>query len=140
MSRSMDERQQEVAAHFRATYAGRASRAALRLEQAALGHAVGLHGYTTMAQAQHLAERFALTASDLLLDMGAGRGWPGVHLARARGCGLLALDIPEDALRAAQGNFPPARPGRLVAAVVADGRAVPLAPASVNAVVHADSF
>lgn len=140
MDDSMNDRQHEVEERFQSTYSEHFSCAARRLEQAALGHAVGLHGYTTLAQAQMLAERLAPTASDLLLDMGAGRGWPGVHLARTSGCSLIALDIPVDALRAAQAQMPSASSGQLYAALVADGRTVPLAARSVDAVVHADSF
>lgn len=140
MDDSLSDRQNAVEARFQSTYSEHFSRAALRLEQAALDHAVGLHGYTTLAQAQMLAERLAPTPGELLLDMGAGRGWPGVHLARTSGCSLIALDIPVDALRAAQAQMPPAPAGQLYAALVADGRAVPLATQSVDGVIHADSF
>ncbi|MCB0131693.1 MAG: class I SAM-dependent methyltransferase [Caldilineaceae bacterium] len=130
----------DLRTHFQAQYTERISRAERLLEERALGHAVGLHGYTTLAQAQLLAEVLALGPSDLLLDLGTGRGWPGLHLARTTGCQLLALDIPLEAVGRAHAAMEPARAGRLCAGLVADGRAVPLGPHTVDAVVHADSF
>ena len=135
-----DRNTEDHEARFEHKYSERISRAACRLEEMALGHAVGLHGYTTLAQAQQLADALALRPQDLLLDMGAGRGWPGIHIAQSSGCHLVALDIPFDAMHAALTKMQPIGPGRTCAAVVADGRAAPLHQASVDAVVHADSF
>lgn len=137
---ALDPNTQENEARFEHKYSERISRAACRLEEMALGHAVGLHGYTTLAQAQELTDTLALQPHELLLDMGAGRGWPGIHIARASGCHLVALDIPFDAMHAALTKMRPTSPGRTCAAVVADGRATPLRQGSVEAVVHADSF
>lgn len=131
---------QDLEEHFRTKYSRRCARAARRLEETALGHVVGLHGYTTLEQAQSLGDALALTPAHLLLDLGAGRGWPGVHLAQSRGCQLIALDLPFDAMAAALDNMPIGRPAQIRAAVMADGRAVPLGADAVDAVVHADSF
>ncbi|MGA7690338.1 MAG: hypothetical protein WCA29_14035, partial [Jiangellales bacterium] len=68
-------------ADFEFFYSERVTRASQRLEQAALGHAVGVGGYTTVAQANGLIARLQLDPQDLLLDLGAGRGWPGVYIA-----------------------------------------------------------
>ena len=129
----------EMEAHFQTKYSQSCSQAERLLEERALGHAVGLHGYTTLAQAQALAETLELRSQELLLDLGAGRGWPGVHIAQSSDCHLIALDLPYDALRAAREKMRP-RAGRICAALVADGGAIPLKAASVDAIVHADAF
>ena len=127
-------------ADFEFFYSERVTRASQRLEQAALGHAVGVGGYTTVAQANELVDHLQLDPQDLLLDLGAGRGWPGVYIAQQSGCHLVALDIPLEAMRLARANMQPVRPGRTCAAVVADGRAQPFVPGAFDAIVHADSF
>ena len=100
--------------------------------RAVLGHEVGLNGYTTVEQAQALHEHLALSSPTRLLDVGAGHGWPGSHLAASSGCSLVATDIPVDALRAAKRYIGQG------SAVSADGRELPFRPGSFDAVVHAD--
>jgi cyclopropane fatty-acyl-phospholipid synthase-like methyltransferase len=125
---------------FKHYYSASVTRAAERLEQAALGHAVGVGGYTTVGQADELLSCLHLDPTGLLLDLGAGRGWPGVYIAQRSGCHLIALDIPFEAMQRAHATMQPVRPGRTCAAVVADGRAQPFVPAAFDAIVHADSF
>ncbi len=99
-----------------------------------LGHEVGLDGYTTVQQAQALHDHLALSSNARLLDVGAGHGWPGSHLAASSGCSLVATDIPVDVLRAAQRYIGQAT------AVSADGRELPFPSGSFDVVVHADVF
>ena len=105
---------------------------AQQVGRAALGHEVGLKGYTTVEQAQALHEHLALSSHTRLLDVGAGHGWPGSHLAASSGCRLVATDLPVDALRAAKRYIGQG------SAVSADGRELPFRPGSFDAVVHAD--
>ena len=108
--------------------------AVLKVGRAVLGYDVDLNGYTTVAQAQALHKHLALSSHTRLLDVGAGHGWPGSHLAASSGCSLVATDIPVDALRAAKRYIGQA------SAVSADGRELPFLSGSFDAVVHADVF
>ena len=68
-----------------------------------------------------------------LLDVGAGRGWPGSHVARTSGCRLVSTDVPWDALLTAK-----TRPG--IEVVAAQGGALPFRGDTFDAIVHADVF
>ncbi|MFQ5679227.1 MAG: class I SAM-dependent methyltransferase [Gemmatimonadota bacterium] len=117
-----------------------------RMEREALGHDAGLNGYTTVEQARVLGERLALGSSSVLLDVGAGFGWPGSYIARANGCHLLSTDVPcaalQEARRAADSRDSPHSPTSPAVrrVVAADGRALPLRSRSIDAIVHADVF
>ena len=58
------------------------------IEQTVIGGDLGANGYTTVAQADRLATLLGLDVAHAP-DVGAGRGWPGLYLARrpdARWC------------------------------------------------------
>ena len=74
----------------------------LRMEREALGTAAGVRGYTTLEQADLLAEALRLSARSRLLDVGAGRGWPGLYLAQRAGCSAVLSDISHGALISAR--------------------------------------
>ena len=125
---------------FREQYAQPRGEVARRLERAVLGHAVGLNGFTTVAQAETLCGALPVTAGGRLLEVGCGHGWPGFHVAQRHGCDLVGSDIPLDALRDAQANVNVRRLGARAVFVAADGRALPFRSAVFDAVVHADTF
>ena len=116
---------------FELEYAAARARAGRRIEEAALGESVGLNGYTTVAQAQTLCEHLDLEARATLLDVGAGRGWPGSHVARTTGCRLVSTDVPWDALLVAKLQ-------RKSVVVQARGGSLPFRGDSFDAIVHAD--
>jgi SAM-dependent methyltransferase len=116
---------------FRERYGDLGSRIARQVELDAFGHDVGLNGYTTLSQADALCRHLRVGPGRHLLDLGAGRGWPGMHLAARLGCRLVSVDVPWEALAAAKG-----RGADWV--VSGDGRALPLRTGSCDAVVHAD--
>ena len=64
------------------TYSKGQSRAHLAVEREVFGANEGIFGFTTVAQADLLAERLALRPGMRLLDIGSGRGWPGLYLPR----------------------------------------------------------
>ncbi len=125
---------------FEARYSVRRSRAARTVERIALGQDAGLQGYTTLEQAHTLSQCLELGAGSLLLDVGAGRGWPGAHLARAAGCRVLSTDVPQEALREARERAAGWEPSGYFQVLAADGRAFPLRAGAVDAIVHADVF
>jgi hypothetical protein len=74
-----DELQAQVL--FQERYSNRPSPVARQIEQRVIGGDWGANGYTTMTQADTLAHELHLSAGDRLLDLGTGRGWPGLYLA-----------------------------------------------------------
>ena len=118
---------------FEQKYAESRARAARRIEEVALGQTVGLNGYTTAEEAQTLCAHLNLAPAARLLDVGAGRGWPGSHVARTSGCRLVSTDVPWDALVAAKTHH-----GTDV--VAARGGALPFRGNTFDAIVHADVF
>jgi 2-polyprenyl-3-methyl-5-hydroxy-6-metoxy-1,4-benzoquinol methylase len=108
------------------------------IERAVIGGDWGANGYTTAAQADRLAELLELDPSSLLLDVGAGRGWPGLYLAANTGCSVVLSDVPLEGLIVAAAR---ARTEGLSArawCVNASARDNPFRDATFDAVVHTD--
>ena len=65
------------------------------------GANIDVNGYTTVAQADRLAAELKLRPGMLLLDVGAGAGWPGLQIAKTTGCSVVLSDQPRPALERA---------------------------------------
>lgn len=109
-----------------------------QVEQAVLGSAFGANGYTTRAEADRLAELLHLDDASRLLDLGSGRGWPGLYLAETSGCRVVLADLPDEGLRTALARVSDQQSGMRASAVVAAGGSLPLRRGSFDAVVHTD--
>jgi 2-polyprenyl-3-methyl-5-hydroxy-6-metoxy-1,4-benzoquinol methylase len=132
---SQDER--EALADFAARYAVGPAVVVDDIERRVIGDVWGANGFTTVAQADRLAHRLDLRAGKRLLDIGTGRGWPGLYLARLTGCEVVLTDLPIEGLTLA------ARRARrdhvsLLGAAVASARHPPFTKNSFDAIVHAD--
>ncbi len=104
------------------------------------GADVGAPGYTTMALADDLADVLRLRPGVRLLDIGAGRGWPSLYLAKKTGCDVVLTDIPPATVReAAQRANEPTLRERCAFAVASADR-LPFRTASFDAIVHADAL
>lgn len=117
------------------------SEAAKLLERTVLGHEVGTSGFTTVEQAARLSGALQMSPGKWLLDLGAGRGWPGSHIAVSTRCHVVSSDISDKPLREA-GCYARARgvaPEHILA-VSFDGRALPFAPGTFDGISHADVF
>ncbi len=114
------------------------AQAAQRVERLVIGCDYGADGYTTVAQADELACRLALRPGVRLLDLGSGRGWPGVYLAKTTGCQVVLTDLPVDGLRIAAARAAAEGLDGRCAVVAASGRQLPFAAGTFHAVVHAD--
>jgi methylase of polypeptide subunit release factors len=134
--RSRDER--EALEHFRARYATPATDVTTQIEASVIGAAWGANGYTTLDQADELARRLALGPDRRVLDVGTGRGWPGVYFASRYGCDVVGTDMPFDALTAAFRRAVTERVVGRFAAVAAAGMHQPFRPGSFDAIVHTD--
>ena len=107
------------------------------IERAVIGGDWGANGYTTLAQAEELAERLGLDASKRLLDVGTGRGWPGLFLAKKTGCEVVVTDLPIEGLRAAARRAEAERI-RALGAIVCSARWLPFSERSFDALCHTD--
>ena len=108
------------------------------VEQRVIGGDWGANGYTTIAQADDLADRLRLRHGDLLLDLGAGRGWPGLYLAAATGCSVLLADVPLEGLTVAAARIRAEHLEQRAWCVNASARDLPFRAATFDAVVHTD--
>lgn len=135
MAASKDER--EARRHFANRYSPDPSNVLDALEQSVIGTAWGANGFTTVSQANLLAESVGLDATAHLLDLGTGRGWPGLYLAQRTGCRLTVSDLPIEGLRyaidrAAREELEP------TSAVVGSAVKLPFMPGTFDAVIHTD--
>jgi cyclopropane fatty-acyl-phospholipid synthase-like methyltransferase len=109
-----------------------------RVERLVIGADFGADGYTTLDQADELADRLALRPGQRLLDLGTGSGWPGVYLAKKTGCQVLLTDLPGPGLRTAVARAGREQVAGRCAAVASEGPRLPFATAAFDAVLHAD--
>jgi protein-L-isoaspartate O-methyltransferase len=133
---SSDEPERQKA--FRERYGRRQTDTARRIERQVLGHDAGQNGYTTLRQARRLVSLLDLGPGSRALDLGTGRGWPGVFLAAVSGCAVTVTDIPIAALGHARREAAVLKVSEQVTAVSAAGARLPFAPGSFDGVVHAD--
>ena len=129
---------QDVTERFLEVYARPQTEAERAVEREVFGVNEGIRGYTTPAQAALLARYLGLRPGVRLLDIGAGRGWPGLYLARTTGCEVVLSDLPLPALRQGMER---ARRNRLQARasfILAGGTALPFQAHTFDAVVHTD--
>lgn len=107
------------------------------IERRVIGDVWGANGFTTRAQADVLAQRLALAPGDTLLDLGTGRGWPGLYLAKQSGCEVVLTDLPMEGLNTAARRAERERV-RSLGALVSSAARPPFADASFNGIVHTD--
>jgi methylase of polypeptide subunit release factors len=131
-----DER--EARAHFQERYAVPTGGVNERIEQSVIGAVWGANGYTTLDQANDLGCRLDLAPGRRLLDVGTGRGWPGLYLAARTGCTIVGTDMPMAALVVAGRRARAEGMGDRVSLVAAAGADQPFRPGSFDAVVHTD--
>ena len=123
---------------FRPRYGRRGSKAERAVELAAIGGNVGANGYTTISQADDLGRRLGLRPGVTLLDVGCGRGYPGLYLARNTGCTVVGSDLPLVSLGAGVRRAARERLGRRASFVAASAVHLPFRPASFDTIVHTD--
>ncbi len=138
MRREPTKRERATANRFTERYRERHGDAGRAIEREVIGVNVGLNGYTTVAQANRLARELRLRPGMRLLDLGAGNGWPGLHLAKTTGCRVVMADMPRPALASAVARARRSRIGRRSQAVQATATALPFVRATFDAIVHTD--
>jgi SAM-dependent methyltransferase len=108
------------------------------VELAVIGGDWGANGYTTVEQADVLGQALELGPATRLLDLGSGRGWPGLYLAKRHGCTAVLSDLPAEALRAGAARARTEQISGRVGSVLASARHLPFTGGSFEAIVHTD--
>lgn len=124
--------------HFEERYGIQGNQAAALLEERVIGGVWGANGYTTLAQADELSDQLALTPTSWLLDVGTGRGWPGLYIAKRSDCSVIGTDLPLAALRKAREQAEREALEDRSAMVAASGAALPFPPRVFDGIVHTD--
>jgi len=125
-------------ARFTERYRQGQTQATREIELAVIGGDWGANGYTTMAQADVLGRELGLRTGVRLLDLGAGRGWPGLYLAATTGCDAVLADVPLEGLVTAQARAGAEGVADRVGEVVASARSLPFRDEAFDAIVHTD--
>lgn len=114
------------------------SEVAATIEQRVIGAAWGANGYTTVQEVDELSRRLELRPGQLLLDVGTGRGWPGLYLAARTGCAVVGTDMPLDALRSSSARASREGLTGRAGVVAASGGEQPFLAESFDAIIHTD--
>ena len=133
-------RDKDTLRRFHERYSQPVADAALAVEREVIGANVGANGYTTIDQADKLLGELRLRPGTRLLDVGAGRGWPGIYLAEKSGCDVVLADIPAPALAAALKQADSAAMSGQAWLVRAAAQHSPFRGRSFDAVVHTDTL
>jgi methylase of polypeptide subunit release factors len=110
----------------------------LALERETLGTDYGANGYTTLDQGNRLGVLLELDVDDVLLDIGSGCGWPGLHLARKHRCRVIGVDPVIEGAAVARRRAMEDEMAEGALAVVGDGTGLPVRDRSIDAIVHSD--
>jgi protein-L-isoaspartate O-methyltransferase len=133
-------RQEEILKRFNERYSTASSPALNVVEQRAIGAVVGANGYTTIAQAERLLDVLGLKPGTRLLDIGAGRGWPGLYLSQRSECRAVVTDIPRPGIATARSQAESLGLLGRCDCALASGSSLPFRDASFDAVVHTDTL
>jgi 2-polyprenyl-3-methyl-5-hydroxy-6-metoxy-1,4-benzoquinol methylase len=128
----------QARALFQQRYGIAAAPLLCQIEQRVIGGDWGANGYTTMAQADQLAEGLGLSAADRLLDLGTGRGWPGLYQAARSGCRVVLADLPLEGLRVAAARASAEDLAARTSVLGAAASGLPFQVGSFDAVIHTD--
>ena len=124
--------------YFEAQHQQHAHPAMRALEQSVLGCNYGGTSWTTREQADQICSLLELTHDTHLLEIGAGSGWPGLHLSESSGCQISLVDLPVSALQIALERAKDENIGHRCQAIAANGIALPFQSAIFKAIEHSD--
>jgi SAM-dependent methyltransferase len=135
---SPSKHERQTRADFSARYSVSPSRLLDDIERRVLGGSWGANGFTTVSQADHLGAALRLAAGKRLLDIGTGRGWPGLYLAARSGCDVALADLPIEGIQIALRRAAEEEVVRCLGGVVSSAGYLPFAAGSFDAAVHTD--
>ena len=123
---------------FDERYGAGQNQATVALERDVIGGDYGANGYTTRVQADALIEHLDLGRGKRLLDIGAGRGWPGLYLSKRSGCRVVLTDLPFVALKEAARRARKDHVSNRSECIAAAWANLPFRPRSFDAIVSSD--
>jgi 2-polyprenyl-3-methyl-5-hydroxy-6-metoxy-1,4-benzoquinol methylase len=85
-----------------------------------------------------LAHELHLSAADRLLDVGTGRGWPGLYLAARTGCRVVLTDLPLEGLWVAANRAASEGLAARTGVVASAASGLPFRAGSFDVVIHTD--
>lgn len=109
-----------------------------RIERAVCGCDYGGVSWATREEIDGVSDMLALRPGQRLMDLGAGSGWPGIYLAKQSGCDITLVDLPAEGLAIAAARAKEDQLAGICRVAVADGRALPYADKSFDAITHSD--
>jgi 2-polyprenyl-3-methyl-5-hydroxy-6-metoxy-1,4-benzoquinol methylase len=130
--------EKEASARFSQRYGEERGDVVRSIELDVIGGDWGANGYTTIVQADQLADVLQLGAGSMVLDIGAGRGWPGLYLSSRTGCSVVMTDVPVEGLASAHERARREGLDERAWSVNASARDLPFAVETFDAVVHTD--
>jgi 2-polyprenyl-3-methyl-5-hydroxy-6-metoxy-1,4-benzoquinol methylase len=130
--------EREANARFSQRYGEERGDVVRAIELAVIGGDWGANGYTTVAQADQLAAMLELGADSMVVDIGAGRGWPGLYLAARTGCSVVMTDVPLAGLVSARERAQREGLDNRTWPVNANARDLPFVAETFDAAVHTD--
>jgi 2-polyprenyl-3-methyl-5-hydroxy-6-metoxy-1,4-benzoquinol methylase len=128
----------QARALFQERYRNTPSSLACQIELRVIGGDWGANGFTTVTQADTLADKLGLSAGERLLDLGSGRGWPGLYLAARTGCRVVLTDLPLEGLRVAADRAASEGLAARTAVVASAASGLPFRAGAFDAVIHTD--
>ena len=128
----------ETLKQFDASYAHMRAPVMRAIDRIVCGCDYGGTSWTTRAEAEAIGAALALAPGKLLLEVGAGSGWPALYLAKRSGCAAILTDLPEEGLRLARERVAADGLAARCRVVRADGAKLPLDDASVDVISHSD--
>lgn len=113
-------------------------RAELAVEMEVYGSHIGVRGFTSLPQADMLADLLHLGPGVRLLDIGAGRGFPGLYIAQKTGCSVVITDVPAGAVHNALGRVKGKALRRRASFLLAGAERLPFRAGVFDAVTNTD--
>lgn len=123
---------------FQNTYARSTSPVMQTIERKVCGCDYGGNSWTTQDQVDEMIGVLELSPRTKLAELGAGSGWPGLYMAKASGCAVALVDLPEIGLRIAAERAEKDGIADRVATFLADAGNLPFADNSFDAISHND--
>jgi SAM-dependent methyltransferase len=108
----------------------------MEIEAEAHGTDYGAQSWSTIEHVEAMAAHLDLGKGHRLLDIGAGAGWPGLHIGLTTGCEVTMLDFPINGLKV--GLARATDDGVEAVAAVADASRLPFAREAFEGVIHSD--
>ncbi len=136
MARSPQEIQDTT--RFIDVYRRAQSPAMLEVEEITCGCRYGATSWATLDEVREITKLLGLGPNTRLLEIGAGSGWPSLHMAESSGCDAVLTDLPISGIRIANDRARTDGLGGRCFGLLADGAHLPFADAVFDAVHHAD--